>query len=108
MSYIFEGLATVTVLARHLDQPLVELTTLECPVRMSHSCPGRTRVELDRYLQGPKDANMLRVILPDGLMEQGPIIDGCNDPAGGWLLINVEQYDLALEPPANLNGWKWA
>jgi hypothetical protein len=39
---------------------------------------------------------------------QGPIIDGCNEPAGGWLLIDVEPHELPLEPPANLNGWQWA
>ncbi|WP_144407257.1 hypothetical protein [Pseudomonas simiae] len=42
-----------------------------------------------------------------GLVLQGPIVDGSNEPAGGWLLIDVEQYELPLEPPANLNGWTW-
>jgi hypothetical protein len=105
--YVYEGLATVTVLARYLGHPPVELTTLECPVRVSNAGPGRTRIGLQHYLQGPKDANTLRVILPDGLLIQGPIIDGCNEPTGGWLLIDVQQYDLAVDQPASLDGWKW-
>lgn len=107
--YVYEGLATVTVLARYVGQPPVELTTLECPVRLINAGPGpgRVRVELQHYLQGPKDANTLRVMLPHGMMVQGPMIDGCNEPNGGWLLINVEQYDLALEQPGNNEGWKW-
>lgn len=105
MSYAYEGLATVTVLARYPRQPPVELTTFDCPVRVSNA--GRTRIELERYLPGPKDANTLRVVLPDGLLLQGPILDGCNEPVGGWLLIDVEQDELPLDPRANLNGWKW-
>lgn len=107
MSFAYEGLATVTVMARYLGHPPVELTTMKCPIRVSNAGPGRTRVGFHHYLQGPNDANTLRVILPDGLMIQGPIIDGCNEPTGGWLLIDVEQYDLALDQPANLDGWKW-
>jgi len=38
---------------------------------------------------------------------QCPIIDVSNEPADGWLLIDVEKYDLPLQPPTNLNGWKW-
>ena len=45
--------------------------------------------------------------MPGGLVLQGPIVDGSNEPAGGWLLIDVEQYELPLEPPATLQGWKW-
>jgi len=41
------------------------------------------------------------------LVLQGPIIDGSNEPAGGGLLIDVEQYELPLQPLANLYGWKW-
>jgi hypothetical protein len=67
----------------------------------------RFRLELDRYLQGPKEANAIQVVLPGGLVLQGPIVDGSNEPAGGWLLIDVEQHELPLEPPASLNGWKW-
>ena len=67
----------------------------------------RFRLELDRYLQGPKEANAIQVVLPGGLVLQGPIVDGSNEPAGGWLLIYVEQHELPLEPPASLNGWKW-
>lgn len=107
MSYVFEGLATVAVIARYLGQVPVELTTLECPVRLSDAGSRRTRIELERYLHGPKDANVLRVILPDGVMVQGQIIDGSNEPVGGWLLIDVEHHELALEPPVLLNGWKW-
>ena len=44
--------------------------------------------------------------MPGGLVLQGPIVDGSNEPAGGWRLIDVEQYELPLEPPANLKGWK--
>lgn len=107
MPYVYKGLATVTVMARYLGQTPVELTTLECPVRLLNAGPGRVRVELQHYLQGPKDANTLRVMLPHGMMVQGPMIDGCNEPTGGWLLIDVEQYDLALEQPGNEERWKW-
>lgn len=105
--YVYEGLATVTVLARYVGQPSVELTTLECPVRLLNAGPGRVRVELQHYLQGPKDANTLRVMLPHGMMVQGPILRGCNEPAGGWLLVNVEQYDLAFEQARTERGWQW-
>lgn len=109
MSDIYEGLATVVVIARYLGQGPIELTTLECPVRLSDAGTGRTRIELQQYLQGPKAANLLRVILPDGRMVQGQMIDGCNEPGGGWLLINVGQFELTPEPPANVNanGWTW-
>jgi hypothetical protein len=107
MSYAYEGLATVAVLSLYLGQPPQELTTLELNVGVRNAGPGRFRVEFDRYLHGPKEANALRVILPGGLLLQGPIVDGLNEPLGGWLLIEAEQYELALEQPANLNGWKW-
>jgi len=100
MSHVFEGLATVTVIARYAGKPQAELTTLECPVRLETAGTDRTRVELARYLEGPKDANVLRVILPEGRMVQGPIIDGCNAPLGGWLLIDVEPGDLEFAPLA--------
>ncbi|AZF20787.1 hypothetical protein C4J91_2037 [Pseudomonas sp. R3-52-08] len=45
----------------------------------------------------------MRVILPGGLLLQGPITDGRNEP-GGWLLIQAEQYDLAVEQPASFNA----
>lgn len=107
MPYVYKGLATVTVMARYLGQEQTELTTLECPVRLLNAGPGRVRVELQHYLQGPKEANTLRVMLPHGMMVQGPMIDGSNEPTGGWLLVNVEQYDLALEQPGNEERWKW-
>jgi hypothetical protein len=106
MSYRYEGLATVAVMTVHKGLPPAERITLDCPVRLSNAGPGLSRLELDRYLQGPKDANTLRVLLPGGRVVQGRIIDGCNEPAGGWLLIDVEQ-DLSLAPPANGSGWKW-
>ncbi|MDD1000040.1 hypothetical protein M5G20_29830 [Pseudomonas sp. TNT2022 ID1044] len=107
MSYAYEGLATVCVLALYLNTPPNQLTTLELNIRVLNAGPKRFRLEFDRYLHGPKEANALRVVLPGGLLLQGPIVDGSNEPAGGWLLIDVEQYELPLEPPSNLNGWKW-
>lgn len=107
MSYAYEGLATVGVLALYREQPPNKLTTFELNVRILNVGPKRFRVEFDRYLQGPKEANAIQVILPGGLVLQGPIVDGSNEPLGGWLLIDVEQYELPLEPPANLNGWTW-
>lgn len=107
MSYTYEGLATVAVLALYQGQPPNKLTTLELKTRVLKVAPNRFRLEFDRYLQGPKEANAVQLVLPGGLLLQGPIIDGSNEPAGGWLLIDVEQYELPLEPPANLKGWKW-
>lgn len=107
MSYVYEGLATVVVIARYLAQAPVERTTLECQVRLSDPVAGRARIELQQYLQGPKTANLVRVMLPDGRMLQGQILDSSNEPGGGWLLVNIEQFELTLEPPANANGWKW-
>jgi|LNAP01.1.fsa_nt_gb hypothetical protein len=40
-------------------------------------------------------------------MLHGPIINGRNEPAGGWLEFDVKEHDLGLTQPANLNGWKW-
>lgn len=107
MSYAYEGLATVGVLALYVGQPPNKLTTLELNIRVLNVGPMRFRLEFDRYLQGPKEANAIQVVLPGGQVLQGPIVDGSNEPAGGWLLIDVEQYELPLEPPAYLNGWKW-
>jgi hypothetical protein len=107
MPHAYEGPATVTVMALYVGKEPNELTTLELPVVLSNAGPGRARIEYGRYLQGPKDANVLRVVLPDGLMLRGPIIDGRNEPLGGWLEFEVEPHDLALGQPANLNGWKW-
>lgn len=101
MSHVFEGLATVAVIARYEGRPPAELTTLECPLRLSKIAPDRTRVELAHFLEGPKDANMLRVILPDGLMVQGLIVAGSNQPLGGWLLIDVESGELGFASPVN-------
>lgn len=107
MSYTYEGLATVGVLALYRGQPANKLTTYELNVRICKVDPKHVRVEFDRYLQGPKEANALQLVLPDGLLLQGPIIDGSNPPGGGWLLITVELYELPIEPPPNLNGWTW-
>lgn len=104
MSDVYEGLATVSVIAHYLGQAPVDLTTFECPVRLSHAGPGRARIELQHYLQGPKAANLLRVLLPDGRMLQGQILDSCNEPGGGWVLIKIEQFELTPEPSANTNG----
>ncbi|KQT67939.1 hypothetical protein ASG55_08685 [Pseudomonas sp. Leaf434] len=60
-----------------------------------------SRVELARYLKGPEDANMLRVILPDRKMVQGPIVNSCNALLGGWLLIDVESDDPEFAPPVD-------
>jgi hypothetical protein len=106
MPYAYEGLASVGVLALYRGQPANKLTTLELNIRVLYVAPKRFRLEFDRYLQGPKEANAVQVVLPSGLL-QGPIVDVSNEPAGGWLLIDVEQYELPLEPPASLNGWKW-
>jgi len=75
-------------------------------VRILYVERQRFRLEFDRYLQGPKEANAIQAILPGGLMLQDPIIDGSNEPSGGWLLIEVEQYELPIELPASLNGWQ--
>lgn len=105
MSDVYEGLATVVVIARYLGQMTIERTTFECPVRLTVAGPERTRVELQHYLRGPKAANLLRLTLPDGRMLEGQIIDGCNQPGGGWLLIHDGHLELTLEPSAS--GWKW-
>ncbi|QXI54236.1 hypothetical protein [Pseudomonas alvandae] len=107
MSYAYEGLATVAVLALYQGLQPNELTTLELNIRLLNVGAGRFRLEFDRYLPGPKEANAIRVVLPGGLLLQGPIVEGSDEPAGGWLLIDVEQYELPLEPPAYLNGWTW-
>lgn len=46
-------------------------------------------------------------MLPGGRMVQGRIIDGCNEPTGGWLLINLGPHDVALGQSASLKGWTW-
>lgn len=83
-----------------------EETTTENDQPIPNPGSARFRLEFDRYLQGPKEANALRVMQHGCRLLQGPIIDGCNEPAGGWLLIDVEPHELPLEPPANLNGWQ--
>ncbi|MDI2145509.1 hypothetical protein KBJ94_26050 [Pseudomonas sp. ITA] len=108
MSYAYEGLARFGVSALYQGQPPHELTTLELQVRVLDAGPRRFRLEFARYLDGPKQANALRVVQPQGPLLQGIIVDGCNEPAGGWLLIDVEAHELPLEPPAHLNGWTWA
>jgi hypothetical protein len=107
MHYAYEGPATVTVMALYAGQAPNELTTLELPIVLSNAGPHRARIEYGRYLLGPKDANVLRVVLPDGRLLHGPISDGRNDPLGGWLEFDVQEHELALNQPANLNGWKW-
>lgn len=101
MSYVYEGLATVVVIDRYEGSPPAELTMLECPVRLSKIGPNCTRVELASFLEGPENANMLRVILPDGLVVQGLIVGACNQQLGGWLLLDVESGELGFAPPAN-------
>jgi len=93
-------------LALHQGQPPNKLSTYELNVRILYVERQRFRLEFDRYLQGPKEANAIQAILPGGLMLQDPIIDGSNEPSGGWLLIEVEQYELPIELPASLNGWQ--
>lgn len=39
-------------------------------------------LEFDRYLQGTREVNAIRVVLPDGLLLQVQINDGSNEPAG--------------------------
>lgn len=107
MDYTYEGPATVTVIALYQGLLPVELTTFELPVVLSNAGPNRARIAYTHYLQGPKHANALRVVLPDGLMLQGSIINGRNEPAGGWLEFDVKEHDLGLFQPENLNGWKW-
>ena len=107
MPYAYEGLATVGVLALYEGQAPNRLTTLELNVRVINLGPKLVRLEFDHYLQGPKEANALQVVLPDGVLLQGPILDGRNEPAGGWLLIEVEHHELPLQLPNNLNGWTW-
>lgn len=107
MSDVYEGLATVVVIARYLVQAPIERTTFDCPIRLSDAGSGRVRIELQNYLQGPKAANLLQMTLPDGSMVQGQIIDGCNQPGGGWLLIDVGQCELTLDPSTSLTRWKW-
>ncbi|WP_223508564.1 MULTISPECIES: hypothetical protein [Pseudomonas] len=106
MPYAYEGPATVTVMALYMGQEPNELTTLELLVVLSNAGPRIARIEYGRYLQGPKDANALRVVLPDGRLLHGPIIDGRNDPDGGWLEFEVKDHDLGRVLPANLS-WKW-
>jgi hypothetical protein len=105
MSDDYEGLATVVVIARYLGQMPIERTTFEFLVRLSVAEPGHTRIELQQYLHGPKAANLLRLTLPDGRMLQGQIIDGSNQPGGGWLLIHDGHFELTLVPSAN--RWQW-
>lgn len=107
MSDVYEGLATMVVIARYLAQAPIERTTFDCPIRVSDAEPRRTRIELQHYLPGPKASNLLRLTLPDGRMLQGQIIDGCNQPGGGWLLIDVSQCELTLDPSTSLTSWKW-
>lgn len=95
------------MLALYRELPPNELTTLKLNIRVHNVSPTRVRLEFDRYLQGPNEANAIRVVLPGGLLLQGPIVNGSNEPVGGWLLIDVEHQELPLQPPANLNGWKW-
>lgn len=107
MPYAYEGLATVDVLALYWEQPPKKLNTYESNVRILNVGRHRFRLGFCRYLHGPKEANAIQAILPGGLMRQGPIVEGGNEPAGGWLLIEVEQNELPIERPAILNVWNW-
>ncbi|KAB0485738.1 MULTISPECIES: hypothetical protein [Pseudomonas] len=107
MRYAYEGPATVTVIAMYRGRVPAELSTLEFPVVVSCVGSDRARIEYGHYLQGPKGANVLRLVLPGGHMMQGSIIDGRNEPLGGWLEFDVEEHELAVDQPANLNGWQW-
>lgn len=108
MSYLYDGLAAVAVIARYLLRAPVERTTLNCPIRVSDAGAGRVRIELQEYLHGPTAANLLHVILIDGRSLQGQIVDGYNSPHDGWLLVDVGQCELTLEPSTSLSRWRWA
>lgn len=45
-------------------------------------------------------------MLPDGRLPHGPIMEGRNEPLGGWLEFDVKDRELGLAQPAHLNGWK--
>lgn len=53
---------------------------------------GSTRfgLEFDRYLQGTREVNAIRVVLRGGLLLQAPTNDGSNEPGGDGLLTDVE------------------
>ena len=106
MTYDYQGLATVTVMALYARHPPTEFITLELPVVLSNAGRGRVRMEFFRYLHGPEKSNALCIERPDGVILHGPITDGRNEPLGGWLEFYVEQH-LGLSPPPPLNGWKW-
>lgn len=103
MPYDYEGPATVTVMALRRGRLHAELSTLEMPVVMRDAGLTRARIEYGHYLKGPRDANVLRLMLPDGRMLQGPIIDGRKELLGGWLEFDVEQEGRALDQSADLN-----
>lgn len=107
MPHAYGGPATVSVLSLYQNQLPVELTTVELPILLKSVGTDRVRIEFMHYLLGPKEANVLRVELPDGRMLHGPIVNGCNEPAGGWLEFEVENHALGLKIPANPDGWKW-
>ena len=107
MPYPYEGLATVTVVALYPDQPPIELTTEELPIVLRNAGANRVRVEFDRYLRGPKEANVLRIELPEGWLFHGPIVAGRNEPGGGWLEFEIEQHDMSLAPPQVRDDWEW-
>lgn len=104
--YVLEGLppSPCWPAIRRRSRPSSRVLNARCDFINVSS--GRVRVELQHYLQKPKSANTLRVMLPHGTMVQGLIIDGCNEPTGGWWLINVEQHNLSLVQPDNLRGWQ--
>lgn len=82
----YKGLV-VTVLARYQGQEPAEPPSLECPVRLVNAGSCCIRVELQHYLQGPKRANPLGVMVPYGALVQDLMIGGSNEPTGGWLLM---------------------
>lgn len=110
MSDLYDGWAAVAVIARSLFKIPVKRTTLNCPLRVSDAGAGAGRVciELQEDLHGPTAANLLHVILPDGRSLRSQIVDGHNLPHGDWLLIDVGQCELTLEPSTSLSRWRWA
>lgn len=54
MSYTYDGLATVAVLALYAGQPPNNLTTLKVHVRVRNAAQGRFRLEFDPYMQAQK------------------------------------------------------
>ena len=86
------------------DRLVIDVTGANLKAQLDQLALKNTPVAALRA--GQHDANTLRVLLPGGRVVQGRIIDGCNEPAGGWLLIDVEQ-NQAVEQSTDQDGWKW-